>query len=157
MPSLVLCRHHYHYHYHHYDHYYHYYYYCLRYLAEFQAGDVRKESSAEALEAYNSASNIANQVGYSLGIPSPPRLDYHLCLHFTIVTPLFTLILYLYIHTFTCTFVHLLILICILMQTLIQTYTYVHILLLGASTNTPYSFRTCIEFFCILLRDFEFS
>merc|ERR1711871_512529 len=32
-----------------------------RYLAEFQAGDVRKESSAEALEAYNSASTIANQ------------------------------------------------------------------------------------------------
>ena len=33
-----------------------------RYLAEFQAGDSRKESSAEALEAYKSAQTIANQV-----------------------------------------------------------------------------------------------
>jgi 14-3-3 protein epsilon len=31
-----------------------------RYLAEFQAGDVRKNSAALALEAYSSASNIAN-------------------------------------------------------------------------------------------------
>ena len=32
-----------------------------RYLAEFQAGDVRKDSASKALEAYSSASNIANQ------------------------------------------------------------------------------------------------
>ena len=31
-----------------------------RYLAEFQAGDVRKNSAAQALDAYTSASNIAN-------------------------------------------------------------------------------------------------
>lgn len=34
-----------------------------RYLAEFQNGDTRKESAAKALEAYSSASTIANQVG----------------------------------------------------------------------------------------------
>ena len=32
-----------------------------RYLAEFQVGDVRKESSARALEAYNSATTIATR------------------------------------------------------------------------------------------------
>jgi 14-3-3 protein epsilon len=32
-----------------------------RYLAEFQNGDVRKESAAKALEAYSAASTIANQ------------------------------------------------------------------------------------------------
>jgi len=32
-----------------------------RYLAEFQVADVRKESAAKALEAYSSASTIANQ------------------------------------------------------------------------------------------------
>jgi len=32
-----------------------------RYMAEFQAGDDRKQSSSNALEAYNQASNIANQ------------------------------------------------------------------------------------------------
>ncbi len=32
-----------------------------RYLAEFQSGDFRKESSAKALEAYTSASKIANE------------------------------------------------------------------------------------------------
>lgn len=32
-----------------------------RYLAEFQSGDVRKESAGKALEAYTSASNIATQ------------------------------------------------------------------------------------------------
>merc|ERR1712100_534548 len=32
-----------------------------RYLAEFQTGDVHKESAAKALEAYSSASTIANQ------------------------------------------------------------------------------------------------
>jgi 14-3-3 protein epsilon len=37
-----------------------------RYLAEFQAGDARKESSAEALEAYKSAQTIANQVNLEL-------------------------------------------------------------------------------------------
>ena len=31
-----------------------------RYLAEFQSGDSRKESAAKALEAYTSASSIAN-------------------------------------------------------------------------------------------------
>jgi 14-3-3 protein epsilon len=31
-----------------------------RYLAEFQGGDVRKESAAKALEAYSAASSIAN-------------------------------------------------------------------------------------------------
>merc|ERR1712014_527467 len=30
-------------------------------MAEFQAGDDRKQSSSNALEAYNQASNIANQ------------------------------------------------------------------------------------------------
>ena len=33
----------------------------LRYLAEFQTGDVRKDSSHHALDAYSQASNIANQ------------------------------------------------------------------------------------------------
>ncbi len=33
--------------------------YLCRYLAEFQNGDVRKESAAKALEAYSSASSIA--------------------------------------------------------------------------------------------------
>jgi hypothetical protein len=32
---------------------------AIRYLAEFQNGDVRKDSAAEALEAYSSASQIA--------------------------------------------------------------------------------------------------
>ena len=32
-----------------------------RYLAEFQSGDVRKHSASSALDAYSSASNIANQ------------------------------------------------------------------------------------------------
>jgi 14-3-3 protein epsilon len=32
-----------------------------RYLAEFQVGDVRKDSAAKALEAYSSASSIATQ------------------------------------------------------------------------------------------------
>lgn len=32
----------------------------FRYLAEFQTGDVRKESAAKALEAYSAASSIAN-------------------------------------------------------------------------------------------------
>jgi len=32
-----------------------------RYLAEFQVGDVRKDSAAKALEAYSSASTIATQ------------------------------------------------------------------------------------------------
>ena len=32
-----------------------------RYLAEFQSGDVRKESASKALDAYSSASTIANQ------------------------------------------------------------------------------------------------
>ena len=32
-----------------------------RYLAEFQASDVRKESASKALEAYSAASQIANQ------------------------------------------------------------------------------------------------
>ncbi len=32
----------------------------LRYLAEFQSGDVRKDSAAKALEAYSNASSIAN-------------------------------------------------------------------------------------------------
>jgi 14-3-3 protein epsilon len=32
-----------------------------RYLAEFQTSDTRKESAAKALEAYTSASTIANQ------------------------------------------------------------------------------------------------
>lgn len=50
-----------------------------RYLAEFQAGDVRKESSAEALEAYNSASNIANQ---GLAPTHPIRLG--LALNFSV-------------------------------------------------------------------------
>lgn len=31
-----------------------------RYLAEFQTGDVRKDSAAKALEAYSAASSIAN-------------------------------------------------------------------------------------------------
>eukprot|EP01038_Epipyxis_sp_PR26KG_P009897 gene9897-13312_t len=31
-----------------------------RYLAEFQSGDIRKESAAKALEAYSSASSVAN-------------------------------------------------------------------------------------------------
>merc|ERR1711916_4088 len=50
-----------------------------RYLAEFQAGDVRKESSAEALEAYNSASTIANQ---GLAPTHPIRLG--LALNFSV-------------------------------------------------------------------------
>jgi len=50
-----------------------------RYLAEFQAGDVRKESSAEALEAYNSASNFANQ---GLAPTHPIRLG--LALNFSV-------------------------------------------------------------------------
>jgi 14-3-3 protein epsilon len=33
----------------------------FRYLAEFQNGDVRKESAAKALEAYSSASSIATR------------------------------------------------------------------------------------------------
>merc|ERR1712146_283924 len=47
--------------------------------AEFQAGDVRKESSAEALEAYNSASTIANQ---GLAPTHPIRLG--LALNFSV-------------------------------------------------------------------------
>jgi 14-3-3 protein epsilon len=50
-----------------------------RYLAEFQAGDVRKESSAEALEAYTSASSIANQ---GLAPTHPIRLG--LALNFSV-------------------------------------------------------------------------
>jgi len=50
-----------------------------RYLAEFQAGDVRKESSAEALEAYTSAQTIANQ---GLAPTHPIRLG--LALNFSV-------------------------------------------------------------------------
>merc|ERR1719240_1604154 len=50
-----------------------------RYLAEFQAGDARKESSAEALEAYKSAQPIANQ---GLAPTHPIRLG--LALNFSV-------------------------------------------------------------------------
>jgi len=50
-----------------------------RYLAEFQAGDSRKESSAEALEAYKSAQTIANQ---GLAPTHPIRLG--LALNFSV-------------------------------------------------------------------------
>jgi hypothetical protein len=45
-----------------------------RYLAEFQNGDVRKESAAKALEAYSSASSIATS---DLPPTHPIRLGNH--------------------------------------------------------------------------------
>lgn len=50
-----------------------------RYLAEFQSGDVRKESAGKALEAYTSASNIATQ---DLAPTHPIRLG--LALNFSV-------------------------------------------------------------------------
>merc|ERR1711998_31499 len=50
-----------------------------RYLAEFQAGDVRKESAALALEAHENASKIANQ---GLAPTHPIRLG--LALNFSV-------------------------------------------------------------------------
>jgi len=50
-----------------------------RYLAEFQAGDVRKESAAKALEAYSAASNIAT---HDLPPTHPIRLG--LALNFSV-------------------------------------------------------------------------
>jgi len=48
-------------------------------LAEFQAAEVRKESASKALEAYTSASNIANQ---NLAPTHPIRLG--LALNFSV-------------------------------------------------------------------------
>jgi len=50
-----------------------------RYLAEFQSGDARKESSAEALEAYTSASSVANQ-----GLPPTHPIRLGLALNFSV-------------------------------------------------------------------------
>ena len=50
-----------------------------RYLAEFQSGDVRKESAAKALEAYTSASKIATN---NLAPTHPIRLG--LALNFSV-------------------------------------------------------------------------
>ena len=56
-------------------------YFCsiCRYLAEFQSGDVRKESAAKALEAYTSASKIATN---NLAPTHPIRLG--LALNFSV-------------------------------------------------------------------------
>jgi hypothetical protein len=53
--------------------------YVNSYLAEFQSGDVRKESASKALEAYQAATTVANQ---NLAPTHPIRLG--LALNFSV-------------------------------------------------------------------------